>query len=58
MNEIIDNAPWILARLLCIRKLEAEVRRLLATGNPPRGALRRRMAELNAEVTLLDLVIN
>ena len=58
MNENIVNGPWIVVQLVRIRSLEAEVRKLLATGRTSSAILRRRVAELNWQLTLLDLSIN
>jgi hypothetical protein len=58
MNEIGVNGPWIVAQLVRIRALETEVRKLLATSKPSGTVLRRRVAELNRQVNLLDLAIN
>jgi hypothetical protein len=57
MNEIVVNGPWIVAQLVRVRTLEAEVRTLLATGQPSRSVLRGRVLELNRQLTLLDLAI-
>jgi hypothetical protein len=58
MNEIAVNGPWIVAQLVRIWTLEAEVRTLLATSKPSGAVLRGRVAELNWQLTLLDLAIN
>ena len=58
MNENIVNGPWIVVQLVRIRSLEAEVRKLIATGRTSRALLRQRVAELNWQLTLLDLSIN
>jgi hypothetical protein len=57
MNELV-NDPWILAQLIRIWTLEGEVRKLLATSKPSGAVLRGRVAELNRQLTLLDLAIN
>ena len=58
MNKTAVSGPWIVAQIVRIRALEAEVRKLLATSKPPGSVLRRRVAELNRQLTLLDLAIN
>ena len=58
MNEVVANGPWIVAQLLRVRKLEADVKSLLATSKAPAAMLKGRMAELNFELTLLELSIN
>ena len=58
MNENVASGPWILVQLLRIRSLEAEVRGLLGNRKPSGSVLRRRMAELNWQVTLLDLELS
>jgi hypothetical protein len=58
MNEFTVNGPWIAVQLVRIRTLEAEVKKLLATGKPSGSVLRRRVAELNWQLTLLDLEVN
>ena len=57
MNETVVNGPWIMAQIVRIRKLEAEVRNLLATSKPSRSALSVRMEELKVQLALLDLSI-
>lgn len=58
MNESVVNGPWIMAQMVRIRTLEAEVRKLLATRQLSGFVLRRRIAELNWQLTLLDLEID
>jgi hypothetical protein len=58
MNEIVVNDPWIVAQLVRIRALETEVRKLLATSKPSGAVLRGGVAELNRQLTLLELTIN
>ena len=55
MDEIGVNGPWIVAQLVRIRTLEAEVRKQLAATKPSGAVIRRRVAELNRQLTLLDL---
>jgi len=57
MNEIVANGPWIVAQLVRIRTLEAEVRKLLITSKSS-AVLQGRVMELNRQLTLLDLAIN
>jgi hypothetical protein len=57
MNEIVANGPWIVAQLVRVRMLEAEVRTLLAARQEPGTVLRGRVAELNRQLALLDLAI-
>jgi hypothetical protein len=57
MNESVVNGPWIMAQIVRIRTLEAEVRNLLATSKPSRSALSVRMEELKVQLALLDLSI-
>jgi len=57
MNETVVNGPWIMAQIVRIRTLEAEVRKLLATSKPSRSALSVRMEELKVQLALLDLSI-
>jgi hypothetical protein len=58
MNTTVVSGPWIVAQIVRIRELETEVRKLLATSKPSRPVLRGRVAELNRQLTLLDLAIN
>jgi hypothetical protein len=58
MNEAIINRVWILAQLVRIRMLEAEVKGILATEKTPRSALARRVAELKFQVNLLEIALN
>jgi hypothetical protein len=58
MIKIVVTSPWIVAQLVRIWKLEAEVTKLLATSKPAGAVLRGRVAELNRQLTLLDLAIN
>lgn len=58
MNQITINGPWIVVQVVRIRTLEAEVRNLLATRKPSGSVLRRRVEELNWQLTLLDLEVN
>ena len=57
MDEIVTNGPWIVAQLVRIRTLEAEVRKLLITSKSS-AVLQGRVMELNRQLTLLDLAIN
>jgi len=57
MNETVINGPWIMAQIVRIRNLEAEVRNLLATSKPSCSALSVRMEELKVQLALLDLSI-
>jgi hypothetical protein len=57
MDEIVANGPWIVAQLVRIRTLEAEVRKLLITSKSS-AVLQGRVMELNRQLTLLDLAIN
>ena len=60
MNDVVANGPWIVAQMLRVRKLEADVKSLLAIGKAPATAavLKGRMEQLNFELTLLELSIN
>jgi len=58
MNDVNANGPWIVAQMLRIRKLEADVKSLLSLKKAPATVLNGRMAELNFELTLLELLIN
>ena len=58
MNESIMNRAWIVAQLVRIRRLEAEVKRILATEKTPVADLARRVAELKFQLDLLDSAIN
>jgi hypothetical protein len=58
MNESIINRAWIVTQLLRIRRLEAEVKRILATEKTPVADLARRVAELKFHLDLLDSAIN
>ena len=58
MHEIVVKGPWIVAQIVRVRALEAEVRQLLATSKPYGGVLRERVKELNRQLTLLDLAID
>jgi hypothetical protein len=58
MNDTVIDGPWLVAQLVRVRTLEAEVRKLLATGQPSGALLRGRVQELNRQLTLLDLAIN
>jgi hypothetical protein len=55
MDEIGVNGPWIVAQLVRIRTLEAEVRKQLAATKPSGAVICRRVAELDRQLTLLDL---
>jgi hypothetical protein len=57
MKYPLTNGPWIVAQMIRIRKLETEVKELLAK-QAPNSSLRSRMAELNSQVTLLDLALS
>jgi hypothetical protein len=57
MKYPLTNGPWIVAQLLRIRQLEGEVKELLAK-KAPKDSLCSRMAELNSQVTLLDLALS
>ena len=57
MKYPLTNGPWIVAQLIRIRKLENEVKELLAKKASQRS-LRSRMAELDSQVTLLDLALS
>ena len=58
MNDVVANGPWIVAQMLRVRKLEADVKSLLSLRKAPAALLNGRMAELNFELTLLELSIN
>ena len=58
MNDVVANGPWIVAQMLRVRKLEADVKSLLSGSKTPAAVLKGRMAELNYELTLLELSIN
>ena len=58
MGEIAANGPWIVAQLVRVRNLEADVKSLLAASNTPGSVLKGRMAELNFQLTLLELAVN
>ena len=58
MNDVNANGPWFVAQMLRIRKLEADVKSLLSLKKAPATVLNGRMAELNFELTLLELSIN
>ena len=58
MNDVVANGPWIVAQMLRVRKLEADVKSLLSLKKAPTSVLSGRMAELNYELTLLELSIN
>jgi hypothetical protein len=57
MKYPLTNGPWIVAQMIRIRQLEKEVKELLAKRGP-KASLRSRMAELDSQVTLLDLAIS
>lgn len=58
MNDVVANGPWIVAQMLRVRKLEADVKSLLSLKKAPARLLKGRMDELNFELTLLELSIN
>ena len=58
MNDVVANGPWIVAQMLRVRKLEADVKSLLSLKKAPPTLLKGRMDELNFELTLLELSIN
>ena len=58
MNDNVVDGPWLVAQLVRVRTLEAEVKALLTTSQPSRAVLRGRVMELNRQLTLLDLAIN
>jgi len=58
MNDTVIDGPWLVAQLVRVRTLEAEVRTLLAASQPSGALLRGRVQELNRQLTLLDLAIN
>ena len=58
MNGIVVKGPWIVAQIVRVRTLEAEVKQLLATSKPLGGALRERVRELDRQLALLDLAID
>jgi hypothetical protein len=57
MKHPLTNGPWIVAQMIRIRKLEREVNDLLAK-KAPKDSLLSRMAELQSQVTLLDLALS
>ena len=57
MNHTHSNGPWIVAQILRIRSLEAEVKSMLESGAAP-SPVRERVAELKSQVELLDLALN
>ncbi len=57
MNDVVANGPWIVAQMLRVRKLEADVKSLLSLKKAPAAVLKGRMDELNFELTLLELSI-
>lgn len=58
MNDVVANGPWIVAQMLRVRKLEADVKSLLSLKKAPDTVLKGRMEELNFELTLLELSIH
>jgi hypothetical protein len=58
MNDVVANGPWIVAQVLRVRKLEADVKSLLSLKKAPAAVLKGRMDELNFELTLLELSIH
>jgi len=58
MNDVVANGPWIVAQMLRVRKLEADVKSLLSLKKAPANVLKGRMEQLNFELTLLELSIN
>jgi len=59
MNDIIASGPWIVAQMLRVRKLEADIKSLLSLKKKaPATLLQGRMDELNFELTLLELSIH
>ena len=58
MSDVVVNGPWIVAQMLRVRKLEADVKSLLSLKKAPSAVVSGRMAELNFELTLLELSIN
>ncbi len=58
MNDTVIDGPWLVAQLVRVRTLEAEVKTLLAASQPSGAILRGRVQELNRQLTLLDLAIN
>ena len=58
MNDVATNAPWIVAQMLRVRKLEADVKSLLSLKKAPATVLQGRMDELNFQLTLLELSIH
>jgi hypothetical protein len=58
MNDVVASAPWIVTQMLRVRRLEADVKSLLAASKAPAAEIKGRMAELNFELTLLELSIN
>jgi hypothetical protein len=57
MNHTLANGPWIVAQILRIRNLEAEVKNLLDNGAEV-TPVRARVAELKSQLELLDLALN
>jgi hypothetical protein len=49
------SGPWIMAQIVRIRTLEAEVRGLLQSRKPSGTVLSVRMEELKVQLALLDL---
>ena len=58
MNDVVANGPWIVAQMLRVRKLEADVKGLLSLKKAPAAELKGRMDELNFELILLELAIH
>ena len=58
MNEIVVNGPWIMAQIVRIRTLEAEVKTLLAIRKPSKSALSIKMEELKLQLAVLDLSLD
>ena len=58
MNDMVANGPWIVAQVLRVRKLEADVKSLLSLKKAPDAMLKGRVDELNFELTLLELSVN
>ena len=58
MNDVVTNGPWIVAQMLRVRKLEADVKNLLSLKKAPATVLQGRMDELNYQLTLLELSIH
>jgi hypothetical protein len=57
MTEIMANGPWIVAQMVRVRKLEADIKNLLVVRKTPAAELSGRMAELKFQLTLLELAI-